>query len=297
MSSPVAYTLDGGIAVISIDNPPVNALSHAVRQGLLDAVERFQSDGAARAAVIAGAGRTFIAGADIKEFGKPLADPQLPHITNVIEASAKPVVAALHGTALGGGLEVALGCHYRVAVKGAKVGLPEVNLGILPGAGGTQRTPRLVGAEVAAEMITSGRHVGAAEALKSGLIDHVDDGSDPVAAGVAYAIKLLAEGNEAIDPGPVEALTATGAGFLKILNYAVLPQTMPHFISMVLYRFESDVRSASILGFVGAGGIGFYLFDKIRAFENGDVTTIIIIIVMTVWCIDKISATVRRKFI
>ena len=194
MSSPVAYTLDGGIAVISIDNPPVNALSHAVRQGLLDAVERFQSDGAARAAVIAGAGRTFIAGADIKEFGKPLADPQLPHITNVIEASAKPVVAALHGTALGGGLEVALGCHYRVAVKGAKVGLPEVNLGILPGAGGTQRTPRLVGAEVAAEMITSGRHVGAAEALKSGLIDHVDDGSDPVAAGVAYARKLLAEG-------------------------------------------------------------------------------------------------------
>jgi 3-hydroxyacyl-CoA dehydrogenase len=205
MSSPVAYTLDGDIAVISIDNPPVNALSHAVRQGLLDAVETFQSDDAAKAAVIAGAGRTFIAGADIKEFGKPLADPQLPHITNVIEASAKPVVAALHGTALGGGLEVALGCHYRVAVKGAKVGLPEVNLGILPGAGGTQRTPRLVGAEASAEMITSGRHVGAAEALKSGLIDHVDDGSDPVAAGVAYARKLLAEGR---GPRPTRDITA-----------------------------------------------------------------------------------------
>lgn len=109
--------------------------------------------------------------------------------------------------------------------------------------------------------------------------------------------KLLAEGNEAIDPGPVEALTATGASFPKIIVFAVLPQTMPHFISMVLYRFESDVRSASILGFVGAGGIGFYLFDKVRAFENADVTTIIIIIVITVWLIDKLSATVRKKFI
>ncbi|MEA3469022.1 MAG: phosphonate ABC transporter, permease protein PhnE [Thermodesulfobacteriota bacterium] len=109
--------------------------------------------------------------------------------------------------------------------------------------------------------------------------------------------KLLAEGNEAIDPGPVEALTATGASFPKIIVYAVLPQTMPHFISMVLYRFESDVRSASILGFVGAGGIGFYLFDKVRAFENGDVTTIIMIIVITVWLIDRLSAVIRKKFI
>ncbi|MCF6186866.1 MAG: phosphonate ABC transporter, permease protein PhnE [Desulfobulbaceae bacterium] len=109
--------------------------------------------------------------------------------------------------------------------------------------------------------------------------------------------KLLAEGNEAIDPGPVEALSATGAGFLKVIVYAVVPQTMPHFISMVLYRFESDVRSASILGFVGAGGIGFYLFDKIRSFENADVTTIIIIIVVAVWLIDKLSAVIRKKFI
>ncbi|MBN2332443.1 MAG: phosphonate ABC transporter, permease protein PhnE [Deltaproteobacteria bacterium] len=109
--------------------------------------------------------------------------------------------------------------------------------------------------------------------------------------------KLLAEGNEAIDPGPVEALSATGAGVVKIIIYAVMPQTMPHFVSMVLYRFESDVRSASILGFVGAGGIGFYLFDKVRAFENADVTTIIIIIVTVVWVIDKLSAVVRKKFI
>ena len=108
--------------------------------------------------------------------------------------------------------------------------------------------------------------------------------------------KLLAEGNESIDPGPVEALISTGASFPKVIVYAVLPQTMPHFISMVLYRFESDVSSASILGFVGAGGIGFYLFDKIRAFENADVTTIIIIIVIAVWLIDRLSATIRKKY-
>lgn len=109
--------------------------------------------------------------------------------------------------------------------------------------------------------------------------------------------KLLAEGIESIDPGPVNALSASGAGFIKILFYAIMPQTMPHFISMTLYRFESDVRAASVLGFVGAGGIGFYLFDAIRSFQSGDVTTIIIIIVATVWILDNISAYVRSKFI
>ena len=109
--------------------------------------------------------------------------------------------------------------------------------------------------------------------------------------------KLLSEGNEAIDPGPVEALNTTGAGFIKVLIFAVIPQTMPHFISMALYRFESDVRSASILGFVGAGGIGFYLFDKMRSFENSDVCTIIIIIIITVWTLDKISSSIRKRFI
>lgn len=129
-------------------------------------------------------------------------------------------------------------------------------------------------------------------------------GLGPMAGILALAVhtagvlaKLLAEGNEAIDPAPVSALVATGASFPKVVIYSVLPQTMPHFISMALYRFESDVRSASILGFVGAGGIGFYLFDKIRAFENGDVTTIIVIIVSTVWVIDKFSAIVRKKYI
>lgn len=109
--------------------------------------------------------------------------------------------------------------------------------------------------------------------------------------------KLLSEGNEAIDPGPVEALASSGAGFIKILTYAVVPQTMPHFVSMVLYRFESDVRSASILGFVGAGGIGYYLFDKLRGFENGSVCTILIFIIITVWLLDKLSAVIRKRFI
>jgi phosphonate transport system permease protein len=109
--------------------------------------------------------------------------------------------------------------------------------------------------------------------------------------------KLLAEGNEAIDQGPVDALIASGAGFLKVIRFAVVPQIMPHFISMLLYRFESDVRSASILGFVGAGGIGFYLFDALRGFQNGNVATILLLIVVTVWCIDKVSATIRKKVI
>lgn len=109
--------------------------------------------------------------------------------------------------------------------------------------------------------------------------------------------KLLSEGNESIDPGPVEALTNSGAGFIKVIAFAVVPQTMPHFVSMILYRFESDVRSASILGFVGAGGIGFYLFDKLRGFENGHVCTILIFIIVTVWALDNLSAIIRKRFI
>jgi len=129
-------------------------------------------------------------------------------------------------------------------------------------------------------------------------------GLGPMAGIIALGIhtggvltKLLAEGNEAIDPGPVQALSATGAGFLKVLRFAVIPQVLPHFVSMVLYRFESDVRSASILGFVGAGGIGFYLFDALRGFENGTVATILIMVVVTVWTIDKFSAYIREKVI
>lgn len=194
MTGPVTYSRDGDVAVITIDNPPVNALGKAVRDGIVAAINSFNADADAKAAVIVGAGRTFPAGADISEFGKPPQAPSLTSVCNDIENAEKPVIASIHGTSLGGGLEVALGAHWRVAQKSAKVGLPEVHLGIIPGAGGTQRAPRLIGAEAAVEMITSGRHIGAPEALKLGLVDAVDDSGDVVAAGVAFAKKLLADG-------------------------------------------------------------------------------------------------------
>jgi len=182
----------GRVAVLTVDNPPVNALSQHVRKGLHDGIKQATADGAVQAIVIACAGRTFIAGADITEFGKPPAEPSLHSVLDLIEGSPKPVVAAVHGTALGGGLEVTLACHYRVAVKAARFGLPEVKLGILPGAGGTQRLPRVVGVEKGLSMMVSGDPIGADEALKAGLIDEIVDG-DLAAAGVTFAEKVLNE--------------------------------------------------------------------------------------------------------
>src|SRR5487761_1202003 len=164
MSQVVRYERRGNAGVITVDNPPVNALSKAVRQGLVDALMQGLGDDAAKALIVIGAGRTFIAGADIKEFGKPLEPPDLNFVISGLETASKPTIAAIHGTALGGGLEVALGCHYRVAIASAQVGLPEVKLGILPGAGGTQRLPRLIGARAALDMITTGDFVRAAKA-------------------------------------------------------------------------------------------------------------------------------------
>jgi len=163
----------GRIAILTVDNPPVNALSQHVRQGLYDGVKQATADAAVGAVVVTCAGRTFIAGADITEFGKPPKEPGLHEVLALIEQSAKPVVAAVHGTALGGGLEVALACHYRIGVKTARFGLPEVKLGLLPGAGGTQRLPRVVGVEKALQMIVSGDPIGADEALAHGLIDAI----------------------------------------------------------------------------------------------------------------------------
>jgi 3-hydroxyacyl-CoA dehydrogenase len=182
----------GRVAVLTVDNPPVNALSQHVRKGLHDGIKQATADGAVQAIVLACAGRTFIAGADITEFGKPPAEPSLHSVLDLIEGSPKPVVAAIHGTALGGGLEVTLACHYRVGVKAARFGLPEVKLGILPGAGGTQRLPRVVGVEKGLSMMVSGDPIGADEALKAGLIDEIVDG-DLTAAGVAFAEKVLDE--------------------------------------------------------------------------------------------------------
>src|SRR5689334_12252203 len=146
-TSPVTLAHAGGIATITIDNPPVNALSQTVRQGLAETIAAIKADASIRGIILACAGRTFVAGADIREFGKPPLAPFLRDVIAGIETLDKPVVAAIHGTALGGGFELALGCHYRVMHKRAFVGLPEVTLGIIPGAGGTQRLPRLIGME------------------------------------------------------------------------------------------------------------------------------------------------------
>ena len=190
----VDYTVEDGVAVLTLNNPPVNALSHGVRLGLLKGVEKAQEDESASAIVIYCEGSTFIAGADITEFATGPKDPQLDEVLVALEDSGKPTVAAIHGTALGGGLETAMACHYRVAVASAKCGLPEVNLGLLPGGGGTQRLPRLVGVEKALEMVTSGQPISAAEAHQLGLVDDVFDG-DLRAAAVTYA-KIAAQGGE-----------------------------------------------------------------------------------------------------
>ncbi|HSL52401.1 MAG TPA: enoyl-CoA hydratase-related protein, partial [Candidatus Deferrimicrobiaceae bacterium] len=182
----------GRVAVLTVNNPPVNALSQHVRQGLRDGLKQAAADGNIAAVVITCAGRTFVAGADITEFGKPPKEPGLHEVLDLIEGSPKPVVAAIHGTALGGGLEVTLACHYRVGAKTARFGLPEVKLGLLPGAGGTQRLPRVVGVPKALSMIVSGDPIGADEALKAGLIDEIVDG-DLTAAGVAFAEKVISE--------------------------------------------------------------------------------------------------------
>ena len=161
------------IALVTIDNPPVNALSQAVRAALVDMVAASADDTNIDAVVIACAGRTFIAGADLREFGKPSTKPFLTQVVDAIEASAKPVVAAIHGTALGGGLEVAMACHYRVAAPGAQFGLPEVKLGLMPGARGTQHLPRLIGADAALPMIALGTNVDSSSAaLSLGLAHH-----------------------------------------------------------------------------------------------------------------------------
>ncbi|MBC8721540.1 3-hydroxyacyl-CoA dehydrogenase [Paraburkholderia sp. 31.1] len=188
----VTRELHGKILLVTIDHAPVNALSAHVRRGLLAAIETADADRAVEAVLIVGAGRNFIAGADIREFGKPPVPPSLPDVCNRIEACTKPVIAALHGAALGGGLEVALAAHYRIAVDGAKLGLPEVQLGLLPGAGGTQRTPRLIGAPAALDLMLSGRHASAKEALALGLVDRLGDSGDILAEGLAYAHELLA---------------------------------------------------------------------------------------------------------
>jgi 3-hydroxyacyl-CoA dehydrogenase len=189
---PVHLAREGAILVVTIDNPPVNALGVAVRRGLMSAIEEGEADAGVAAILVTGAGRNFIGGADIREFGKPPQSPLLTELCNRIEACSKPVLAALHGAALGGGLEVALAAHYRVALSNARLGLPEVQLGLLPGAGGTQRTPRLIGAQAALDMMLTGRHLGAKEALSLGLVDQLVEGDSADHARAAGLRELQA---------------------------------------------------------------------------------------------------------
>src|SRR5216684_7455466 len=181
MNELVKFSNQGGIGVITVDNPPVNALSPGVPEGILAAVKQAQTDDSIQALVLIGSGRTFIAGADIREFGKITSGERkdkfsLTELMLAMEDSSKPVICAIHGTAFGGGLEVAMGAHYRVAVASAQVGQPEVKLGLIPGAGGTQRLPRLAGVPVALKMCVGGDPIGAKDALAAGIIDKIVEG-------------------------------------------------------------------------------------------------------------------------
>ena len=186
-------SMDGDIAVITLNSPPVNALSANVREGLFEGFKAATADPAVKAIVLICEGRTFIAGADITEFGGASRGPSLFDVQGMMENAPKPVIAAIHGTALGGGLEVALVAHYRIAGPSARLGLPEVNLGLLPGAGGTQRLPRVAGPEKALEMMTSGRHAPASEALAMGLVDELAEEGKLREAAVAFARRCVTE--------------------------------------------------------------------------------------------------------
>lgn len=214
----VSIQHEGEIAVVTVDNPPVNALGQALRQCLWDAVGTLDADDTIRAVVLICAGRTFIAGADVTEFGKPPVPPHLPDLVDRLEQADKPWVAAIHGSALGGGFEVAMGCRFRVALDNASVGLPEVTLGIVPGASGTVRTPRLAGVEAAVELVTTGRPVKVAKALSLGLVDAVVTG-DLRAEAVAFARKALTQPL----PQPVSArpVTSPDAGWWEEQRKAI----------------------------------------------------------------------------
>ncbi|WP_293746594.1 3-hydroxyacyl-CoA dehydrogenase NAD-binding domain-containing protein [uncultured Paraglaciecola sp.] len=231
--SVVSYQLNGDIGVIRLNNPPVNVLSHALRSGILEAVTQAQND-ASLALVLICEGRTFIAGADISEFGKPPMLPSLSELLIVIEASQKPIIAAIHGTALGGGLETALACHYRCALLGAQVGLPEVKLGLLPGAGGTQRVPRLAGVKAALDLMTTGAPIAAAKALSIGLIDKVVEG-DLLSGAVAFATEVVAQGAELkrvrdLEVDKAGTSTEFFAEYRATLNKRFRGQEAPHRI-------------------------------------------------------------------
>lgn len=250
----------GEIAIATIDNPPVNALGQALRSDLARVIAEAGSDPAVAAIVIAAAGRAFIAGADISEFGKPPVPPALPEVLDAIEASAKPVVAAIQGVALGGGLEVALACHGRVASAAAMLGLPEIKLGLIPGAGGTQRLPRLIGAAKAFPMMLSGESVAAGKALELGLVDEVTAG-DVVAAAIARAQALVAQGKPERTRDAEARLTGTDREAFEALAADATRKfgDMPNAMALI-----EAVRAAFTSPFAAGLATERALFSKLR---------------------------------
>ncbi|HTE42910.1 MAG TPA: 3-hydroxyacyl-CoA dehydrogenase NAD-binding domain-containing protein, partial [Steroidobacteraceae bacterium] len=209
MGQVVRLSAQGNVAVVIIDSPPVNAMSQEMRQGLLDAFNALRSDASAKAVLIHCAGRTFVSGADLREFDTGVGEPGYHQVFGAIENFEKPVIAALHGTAMGAGVEIALASHYRCASPDAKMGLPEITLGIIPGAGGTQRLPRLIGAKAAAEMILNAAPIAAPKAREMGIVDEIIEG-ELLAGAVAYAERLIANGAK---PRPTAARTVDANGF------------------------------------------------------------------------------------
>jgi 3-hydroxyacyl-CoA dehydrogenase len=257
----VGLELDGDVALVVIRNPPVNAASQAVRAGIVERLAAANADPRVRAIVLCCDGRTFVAGADIGEFGLPPADPWLPAVCDALEASPRPVVAALHGTALGGGLELALACHGRVALATARVGLPEVKLGLIPGAGGTQRLPRVVGAERALEMMLSGEPIGALDAVACGLVDEVVDDA-VVAAAAMRGRRLAALGAPArTRDRAVDLATVPAGGLAELQRRAAARargQTAPA-------RIAEAVHAATMLPFDAGVALERKLFEASRA--------------------------------
>ncbi|MGE0384787.1 MAG: 3-hydroxyacyl-CoA dehydrogenase NAD-binding domain-containing protein [Gammaproteobacteria bacterium] len=262
MPGPVTYELNNDIAVITIDNPPVNAASLPVRRGLMQAFALARDDARARAVVLACGGRTFVAGADIAEFDQPTQDPWLPAVVDFIEASAKPVVAAIHGTALGGGFELAMACHYRIALESARLGLPEVTLGLLPGAQGTQRLPRLVGVHAALEIMIGGRPMSAPDAHGKGAVDRVV-AADLPAAAIDYARELAAAGAapRRLSAEPV-ARGGHDAAFFAEYRKSMLRETRGQFAPERIVRC---VEAAVNLGFAEGCAVEGAMFDECLA--------------------------------
>ena len=261
-SMTVTIAREGSIAVVTVDNPPVNALSQALRQGLVEAVAQLDADATVKAVVLICAGRTFIAGADVSEFGKPPQPPHLPDVVAGIEGAKKPWVAAIHGSALGGGLEVALGCTYRVAVASASLGLPEVKLGIIPGAGGTVRLPRLIGPAAAVDLVTSGSPVGAKKAEALGLVDVVIHG-DLRAGAIAFANEIA--GKPLPQPISSRAVPTVEASFWEGAEKAVAAKAKREVAPL---RALASVRKASETDFSSAMAFERETFLALRGSEQ-----------------------------